>query len=98
MVEWPADMPAPTEQQIAALKQERGKWGVAIKAIRKGYSKLPSKVKGYINKYIGLNAILGTLDHWTGWIEDGIYHACRNAGMPDWMARTVAKALTWIAL
>lgn len=98
MVKWLANMPAPTEEQITALQKERGKWGAAIKAIRKGYSKLPAGVKSSINKYLGLNAILGTLDHWTGWIEDGIYYACRKSGMPDWMARTVAKALTLIAL
>lgn len=42
--------------------------------------------------------ILSTLEHFTGWIEDGIYQACKRAGMPDWMAWTVAKALTLIAL
>lgn len=98
MVKWPADKPAPTEAQIKALKQDRGKWGAAIKAIRKGYNKVPANIRGYINKYLGLNAILGTLDHWTGWIEDGIYTACKKAGMPDWMARAVAKSLTMIAL
>ena len=61
MVKWPADKPAPTEAQIKALKQDRGKWGAAIKAIRKGYNKVPANIRGYINKYLGLNAILGTL-------------------------------------
>ena len=77
---------------------DRGKWSVAVKTIRKGYNKLPSNVKRWINQYIGLSSILGTLDHFTGWIEDGIYQACKSAGMPDWMAWTVAKALTLIAL
>ncbi|CAN2923755.1 MULTISPECIES: hypothetical protein [Streptococcus] len=96
--ELPVDSPDPTPEQIIAMKQQRGKWSAAVKAIRKGYSKVPPKVKGYINKFIGLEAILGTIDHFTGWIEDGIYQACKNAGMPDWMAWTVAKALTLIAL
>lgn len=30
--------------------------------------------------------------------KDGIYQACKSVGMPDWMAWTVAKALTMIAL
>lgn len=97
LVQWPAEMPDPTPEQIKALKQEKGKFGAAIKAIRKGYSKLPASVKKYINRYLGLNAILGTLDHWTGAIEDGIYWACKKVGMPDWMAWFVSKALTMIA-
>lgn len=98
MIEWPANMPDPTPKEIKAIKQEKGKFGAAIKAIRKGYSKVPPAVKEYINAYIGLDAILGTLDQWTGAIEDGIYKACKDSGMPDWMAWTVAKALTMIAL
>lgn len=98
LIRWPAEMPDPTPDQIKALKQEKGKFGLAIKAIKKGYSKLPAPVKKYIKKYLGLNVILGTLDHWTGAIEDGIYWGCKQVGMPDWMAWTVAKALTMIAL
>ena len=87
-----------SQEDIQAAKMDRGKWSVAVKTIRKGYNKLPSNVKRWINQYIGLSSILGTLDHFTGWIEDGIYQACKSAGMPDWMAWTVAKALTLIAL
>ena len=87
-----------SQEDIQAAKMDRGKWSIAVKAIRKGYNRVPSNVKRWINQYIGLNAILGTLDHFTGWIEDGIYQACKSAGMPDWMAWTVAKALTLIAL
>lgn len=95
---WPSNLSDPTPEQIIAMKQEKGKFSFAVKAIRKGYSKLPPKIKGYIAKYLGLDAILGTLDHWTGAIEDGIYRGCKSVGMPDWMAWTVAKALTMIAL
>ena len=88
----------PERHWIQAAKMDRGKWSFSVTAIRKGYSKLPSNVKRWINQYIGLNSILSTLEHFTGWIEDGIYQACKRAGMPDWMAWTVAKALTLIAL
>ena len=87
-----------SQEDIQAAKMDRGKWSFSVTAIRKGYSKLPSNVKRWINQYIGLNSILSTLEHFTGWIEDGIYQACKRAGMPDWMAWTVAKALTLIAL
>ncbi len=87
-----------SQEDIQAAKMDRGKWSFSVTAIRKGYSKLPSNVKRWINQYIGLNAILSTLEHFTGWIEDGIYQACKRAGMPDWMAWTVTKALTLIAL
>lgn len=97
IVQWPAEMPDPTPDQIKILKQKKGKFGAAIKAITKGYSKLPASVKKYINQYLGLSFILGTLDHWTGAIEDGIYWGCKKAGMPDWMAWFVSKALTMIA-
>lgn len=94
----PSNSSTPTSEEISAMKQERGKWSSAIKAIKAGYSRVPEPVKKYIARFIGLDAILGTLDHWTGWIEDGIYQACKSVGMPDWMAWTVAKALTMIAL
>ena len=87
-----------SQEDIQAAKMDIGKWSFSVTAIRKGYSKLPSNVKRWINQYIGLNSILSTLEHFTGWIEDGIYQACKRAGMPDWMAWTVAKALTLIAL
>lgn len=87
-----------SQEDIQAAKMDRGKWSTAVKAIRKGYNRVPSNVKRWINQYIGLNSILSTLEHFTGWIEDGIYQACKRAGMPDWMAWTVAKALTLIAL
>lgn len=98
MYEWPADAPDPTPQEIKALKQERGKIGAAVKAIRIGYSKIPKWIRNLIAKYAGLEAILSQLDHWTGAIEDGIYNACRSVGMPEWLAWLVAKALTGIAL
>ena len=93
-----SDKATVSQEDIQAAKMDRGKWSFSVTAIRKGYSKLPSNVKRWINQYIGLNAILSTLEHFTGWIEDGIYQACKRAGMPDWMAWTVAKALTLIAL
>lgn len=98
IVEWPANMPAPTEKQIVALKQERGKWSFAAKKILKAYDKLPANIKSYINKYLGIHTIARLVDHYTGWIEDSLYKTCRDAGMPDWMARAVAKTLTLIAL
>ena len=87
-----------SQEDIQAAKMDRGKWSFSVTAIRKGYSKLPSNVKRWINQYIGLNSILSTLEHFTGWIEDGIYQACKRAGMPDWMAWTVANALAVRAL
>lgn len=98
VVKWPADQPEPTTQQLKVIAEEKGKWGTAIKLIRKGYKKLPKNIRQYINKYIGLHGILKFLDHWTGSVEDGIYKACRKAGMPTWMARAVAKAITFVLL
>ncbi|HEM4136641.1 TPA: hypothetical protein U1W51_000182 [Streptococcus suis] len=95
--ELPENSKTPSANEIQSLKQSRGKWTAAIKAIRKGYSKLPANVKSYINRYIGLNALLSTVEHFTGWLEDGIYQACRKAGMPNWMARLVAKSVTFLA-
>lgn len=97
LIQWPVDAPTPTEAEIQAIRQERGKWSTAVQMISKGYRRVPAKVRNYINKYIGLNVLLGALDHWTGWIEDGIDSICKGAGIPDWMAWTVAKALTMAA-
>ena len=97
LVQWPAKMPDPTPNQIKALKRERGKVKTAIKAIKAAYSKLPEPVRKYINRYFGLSAILSVLDHWTGAIEDGIYWACKQVGMPDGAAWFVSKALTMFA-
>ena len=98
ILEFDASQSVVSEKEIQSAKMQRGKWSIAVKAIRKAYFKVPPKIRGYINRYVGLNAILGTLDHFTGWIEDGIYQACKRAGMPDWMAWSVAKALTLVAL
>ncbi|MQW24096.1 MULTISPECIES: hypothetical protein [unclassified Lactococcus] len=72
----------------------RGKLSWAVKAIRKGYSKVPAPIRGFINKYGGLETILGVVDHFTGAVETAIYKACKAVKMPDWMAWAVSKALT----
>lgn len=74
--------------------KERGKLSWAVKAIRKIYSKLPANVKSLIAKYAGLETILSLVDHFTGAVEDGLYWACKQVGMPDWAAWVVTKAVT----
>lgn len=98
MVEWPADLPAPTQEEMTFLLQQRGPKTAIAKKILKIYNKVPPKVRNIINKYLGIRAIAQFLDHFTGFVEDGVYRACRNAGMPDDMARLVAKTLTFLAL
>lgn len=92
------DSPEPTPAQMEVIKTQRGRWSAAAKAIVKVYDKLPTKVKNYINKYIGLRTIAEFIDHYTGWIEDGIYEICKLYGMPDWMARLVAQTITFLVL
>lgn len=84
------------EQYGDSLK--RGKMSLAIKAIRKAYKKLPLAVRNTIETFTKLEVLLGTLDHWTGAVEDGIFWACKQVGIPDVAARFVAKALTAVAL
>lgn len=96
--ELPADAPTPTKEEIQAMRSERGKWSAAAKAIKAAYHKLPTNIKKQINEYLGIDALLNSIEHYTGWIETGIYETCRNAGMPDWMAWGVAKTLTLLAL
>lgn len=83
----------PTEDELNSLAQERGKFGLAVKTIRKIYHKLPKQVKNFIRDHIGFDRLLDFVDHWTGALEDGIYHACKSAGMPDWMAWIVTQAI-----
>lgn len=73
---------------------KRGKLSWAVKAIRKSYSKAPKPVKNLIAKYTQLEVLLGLIDHFTGAVEDAIYWACKQVGMPDWAAWTVSKGLT----
>lgn len=96
LIKLPASAPEPTEAELHSMLQERGKISLAIKAIKTIYHKLPKPVKKYIAQYLKLEGLLGFLDHWTGAVEDGIYHACKSAGMPDWMAWVVTKAITML--
>ncbi|MBC9808934.1 hypothetical protein ACN6J9_05905 [Carnobacterium maltaromaticum] len=75
------------------ITMERGKFTWAVKAIRKGYNALPSKVKSFIAQYTGLNAFLGLIEHYTGALEDGIYKACIRVGMPSSVANFVTKTI-----
>ncbi|MDO4912911.1 MAG: hypothetical protein Q3960_05110 [Lactobacillus sp.] len=98
LVYWPANLPDPTPEQINILMQDRGEISLSIKVLKKAYSKLPPKIKAYISKYLGFETLVKTFEHWTGTFEDGIYRACKKAGMPDWMAWTVAKTFTMFLL
>ncbi|MFK4881495.1 MULTISPECIES: hypothetical protein [Lactococcus] len=77
---------------------KRGKMSLAIKAIKAAWSKLPLSVKNTIGVFGGIDVFLSTLDHWTGAVEDGIFWACKQVGMPDVAAWFVSKALTAVAL
>lgn len=73
---------------------QRGRLTWAVNAIRRGYNRLPNSVKNLIGTYTGLQTLLGFIDHFTGAVEDAIYWACKQVGMPDWAAWTVTKGLT----
>lgn len=72
---------------------ERGKLTWAVKAIRKVYNKLPSKVKTVIASYTGLTGFLNLIEHYTGTLENGIYNACIKVGMPKSTANFVKKTV-----
>lgn len=71
----------------------RGKFTTAVKAIRKAYNKLPKKVKQIIAKYTKLSVLLNLIEHYTGTLENAIYNACRQVGMPKNIANFVTKTI-----
>lgn len=91
--ELPADSEYPTPEEIESLQMERGRWSAAVKTLRIVWNKIPANVRGYIAKYIGVETFISTLEHYTGWIETGIYNICISYGMPDWMANVVTKTI-----
>ncbi|GBG96139.1 hypothetical protein [Lactococcus termiticola] len=78
--------------------QNRGKYSWLVKAIRNIYHRLPGFVKSTIKKYVGLEGFLNLIDKATGSVEDAIFWACKQVGMPDWLAWTVTKAITLLVL
>ncbi|AUB54426.1 hypothetical protein GUI51_13435 [Enterococcus mundtii] len=73
--------------------QERGKFTWAVKAIRKGYNKLPTSVKRYIAAHTGLETLLSFIENATGTIQDAVYNACRKVGMSKSVANIVTAAI-----
>ena len=93
LIKIPASNAEPTQSELRNILQERGKISLVVKTIKTIYHKLPKQVKQFIKSHLGLNELIKFLEHWTGKIEDGIYNACKSAGMPDWMAWIVTEAI-----
>lgn len=72
--------------------QERGKFTWAVKIIKKGINKLPTRVRDLIMG-VGIGKILQYVEHYTGVLEDGIYYGCKKAGMNHFSANLVAKTI-----
>lgn len=70
-----------------------GKFTAAVKIIRKGYNKLPKKVKQYIAAHTGLETFLGFIENATGTIQDAVYKACIKVGMNKTVANIVTAAI-----
>lgn len=75
------------------ISMERGKLTWAVKAIRKVYNKLPTKVKSVIATYTGSNGFLNLVEHYTGSLENAIYNACKKVGMSNTNANLVTKTI-----
>ena len=73
--------------------KERGKFTWAVKAIRKGYNKLPKSVKRYIAAHTGLDTFLSFIENATGKIQDAVYNACRKVGMSKNVSNIVTAAI-----
>lgn len=72
---------------------QRGKFTWAVKAIRKVWNRLPTKVKTTIGSYVGINGFLRLIEHYTGSLENAIYSACKKVGMSSGVANFVTKTM-----
>lgn len=81
------------ERSEEHLVQPSGKVSAAAKLLLKAYRKLPNHVKKLIAKYTKLNVFLSIVEHYTGALEDAVYHACLKVGMPKMMANIVTKTI-----
>ncbi|USB31695.1 hypothetical protein [Paenibacillus sp. YPG26] len=76
----------------------QGKFTAVIKLLKAGWDKLPSGVQDAIGGTAGFAALLNTIDHFTGSVEDAIYQGCLALGMSETVAWWVTKTLTWVSL
>lgn len=50
-------------------------------------------MKQIIAKYTKLSVLLNLIEHYTGTLENAIYNACRQVGMPKNIANFVTKTI-----
>jgi len=76
---------------------KRGKLSWAVKAIKKAWDKLPTKVKVLLG-IEGFAKLLDFIDHFTGAVEDAIYEGLIALGFNKTVAWWIMKIITSIAL
>lgn len=90
------------ESENTHNRVKRGKLTMSVKVINKAWRKLPFNVRKTITQHTGvsgaagLKAILSTVDHFTGVVEDDLKKSCKNMGMNNHYAYWTAKAITFV--
>ncbi|MCY9509915.1 hypothetical protein M5W68_01235 [Paenibacillus larvae] len=77
---------------------KRGKLSWAVKALKKAWDMIPSKVKVAVGGVAGFAKLLDFIDHYTGAVEDAVYEGLIALGVNKTVAWWIMKILTSIAL
>lgn len=77
---------------------KRGKLSWAVKALKKAWDMIPSKVKVAVGGAAGFAKLLDFIDHYTGAVEDAVYEGLIALGVNKTVAWWIMKILTSIAL
>lgn len=92
-----ADIGLIKEEVASTPGKERGKIQVAVKILRKSYSKLPKPVKALLS-IAGFSRLLSIVNTFTGSVESALYRGCKALGMNNSDAWLVTKTLVAIVL
>jgi len=73
-----------------------GRLSWAVRLVRIAIGKLPVKILSAFFGFTTIRKFLSLFEHMTGSIENAIYWTCIYVGMPEWLAWTIAKAVSWL--